>query len=179
MITQYIVDIFKDIADATSDALEAQVVTGTYPINYIYGHPLEVIETLKDMTSDMSYSAVKYPLIALFTDFPERKGEEGIESEVTLNIIIATRTNNNLTAPDRYANTFKPVLYPIYKEFLYKIFKSQKFTVNSETTIPHTKTDRLYWGRTGLYGNTGNLFNDFIDAIEIENMTLKLKQKIC
>jgi hypothetical protein len=39
---------------------------------------------------------------------------------------------------------------------------------------PHTKTDRYFWGADD---DTKNVFNDFIDAIEIENLELKVKNQ--
>jgi len=41
--------------------------------------------------------------------------------------------------------------------------------------VPHDKIDRLFWGRSGLYGNEGNIFNDHLDAIEIQNLSLSLR----
>lgn len=172
MITRYVVDVIGSVVDLVEEQ------TGL-TINYMYGHPLEVTESLQQMTATPSVSKTKFPLIALLTDFPERKGLDGVYSEVTLNIIIATLTDRNYKAHQRYVNTFKPTLYPVYNEFVNKLYHCHDFELVAPERVEHVKYDRLYWGRTGLYGKEGNLFNDYIDAIEIDNLRLKLKNLIC
>jgi len=166
----YIVDLFRSISEATATK------TGM-TINYMHGHPLEITETLTQLTLDPTAAAGKYPLIALFQDFEEVKN--GLNFEVSLNLIIATLTDNNYLADERYTLNFKPTLYPIYNEFLLRIAKSTFFFESSVGNIKHTKIDRLYWGRNGLFGNEGNIFNDYIDCIEIQNLKLKVKQNKC
>ena len=45
--------------------------------------------------------------------------------------------------------------------------------------IEHTKIDRLFWGKEGLYANEGNIFEDFLDCIEIRDLELNVYSKIC
>jgi hypothetical protein len=172
MTTRYVVDLIG----AVVDLVEVELVK---TIHYIYGHPLEITESLQQMTATPSVSVTKFPMIALLTDFPERKGIEGVYSDVTLNLIIATLTDRHYKAHQRYVTSFKPTLYPIYNEFITQLYKCSYFELVAPERVDHTKYDRLYLGRMGLYGKNGNLFNDYIDAIEIENLKLKVKQQIC
>ena len=96
-----------------------------------------------------------------------------------LNFIIAMLTFREFKAAERYAQSFNPFLIPIYELFLNKIAKSGYFRETEPSRIVHTKYDRLYWGRSGLYGNEGNIFNDYIDCIELTDLTLTLKPKNC
>jgi len=41
-------------------------------------------------------------------------------------------------------------------------------------SVEHTPINRLYWGKNGLYGNTGNVFSYYIDAIEIKDLVFKI-----
>lgn len=178
----YIVDEIGAVVEAVSTKLLTQLqafdplITG---VHYQYGHPLEIIETLKQMDESQDYKFRRYPFIGLFQDFPQEVGEVGFDSEVTLHLIIARFTVNTYKAAQRYENNFKPVLYPIYLEFLEQLNFSKAFMKYAPNQIPHTKIDRLYWGREGLYKNEGNIFNDFLDCIEIRNLKLKTYLNIC
>ncbi|HNX87306.1 MAG TPA: hypothetical protein PKN12_10285, partial [Bacteroidales bacterium] len=60
---------------------------------YQYGDPKEIITNLKAMTIDPEQTNQKYPMLALFTDIEEKRGEQSsIEARVELNMILATLT---------------------------------------------------------------------------------------
>jgi hypothetical protein len=159
--SKYIVDIIEDVVDTMS-----------LTCYYLYGHPVEVVNTLSEWSKHPAKKVEKFPLIILMQDFEERKGTaQGINSEVSLNIVIATNTLNSYKSVDRYTNTFKAILYPLYDEFIDRVKLSGYF---KDELLQHVKIDRVYWGKSGLYGNTGNTFNDYIDAIEIQNLELKI-----
>lgn len=146
-------------------------------INYMHGHPREVTGILTEMTQNPTASAGKYPLIALFQDFEE--DHKGDFISLKLQLIIAVLTDRNLRAPERYTVSFKPFLYPIYDQLLRSISRSTFFNEKAETEIKHTKIDRLFWGRNGLYGSEKNIFNDYIDCIEINDLNLNVKPLNC
>ena len=178
-----IVEVFGDIVSQVSGKLTASLqgydpkITG---VHYMHGHPLEIIETLKQLGDTQTYRFDRYPLIALFQDFPERVTDAtGLQSEVTLHLIIARATMPDYKAEKRYEYNFNPVLYPVYESLLLHIHRSKAFTTKGPNLVEHTKWDRLYWGRSGLYGNEGNIFNDWIDCIEIKDLKLKVNTKIC
>lgn len=179
----YIVDIFGSVVEAVSAAmlptLQAydSAITG---VHYLHGHPVEIIETLTQRDKSDTWRYKKYPLVALFQDFPEsHNGQIGIDNEATLHIVIAYSSIATYKSPERYAKKFKPVLYPIYLELMNQIVLSAKFLNYGVSTIPHIKIDRLFWGKEGLYGNTGNVFNDMLDCIEIRDLKLKVNLKNC
>lgn len=178
-----LVDEMREVVDKVSAELLPSLqaydenITG---VHYLHGHPLEIIKTLAQRDKSDSFVFKKYPLIALFQDFPEAMNATvGIPHESTLHLIIARATRPDFTAPERYDKNFRPVLYPIYSEFLHQLHHHGAFITKSETQIQHIKTDRLYWGNQGLYGNEGNIFNDWIDCMEITNLRLKVKTKLC
>lgn len=74
-------------------------------------------------------------------------------------------------------NIFKPTLYPIYIELINQIARSKYFKESTPELIKHTKTDRLFWGKTGIMGNEGLIFTDLLDVIEITNLQLSVKSK--
>ncbi|MCK4824574.1 hypothetical protein KA005_52970 [bacterium] len=167
----YWVDIIKAIVD---DVRADAGLSNDAPY-YMFGHPLEIINTLsmKDKSDNFKYK--KYPLIALFQDFTESYGDNAfIKSEVSLNIAIITNSSQNYIASERYDNNFRVTLQPLYELLIEKLVSSKQFLEIDIGLVPHDKTDRLFWGAQGLYGNEGNIFNDYIDAIEIDNLELKL-----
>lgn len=149
-------------------------------VHYEHGHPVEIVETLTQLSQAPDKRFDRYPIICLFQDFPETVSETpGIDREVNLHLVIARATTPTLKAFQRYDLNFRPVLYPVYYEFLKQLAKSPAFTVKSADQIRHIKTDRLYWGREGLFKNEGNIFNDWIDCIELTNLKLKVNFKLC
>jgi len=171
-----IVDIFKDVTDAVRLVYDP-VVTGPPASGgkkpyYLYGHPLEIVNILSEKSSNNTLKFEKFPLIVLFQDFPETITLAG--RDVSLNLAIITDTRQDYYAADRYTNTFKTILYPLWDLLIEYMKRNSNI---DQVTFDYQKTDRLFWGKHGLYGNDGNIFNDFVDAIEIENLKLHIKEQ--
>lgn len=143
---------------------------------YDFGHRQEIANKLTGKDSeDAPFKYQKYPLIALRLDTEEENSNGMIN--FNLNIAIVTSTKPEYSSNDRYTKIFKPVLYPLYEQFMEKLMDSGLFSWAGSQVMPeHTKVDRLYWGKAGDEGNEANIFNDHLDAIEILN--LKLSQPI-
>jgi len=149
-------------------------------IHYEHGHPLEIIDTLIAMSKNQTISALKYPLVALFQDYEEDQGAKiGVVSSVKFHLIAAIFTDSRWKAAERMTKNFTPTLYPVYGHLMKAIAQSGYFVEGSIETIKRTKIDRMYWGKSGLYGSDGNVFSDCIDAIEITNLQLSVKNLIC
>lgn len=151
-------------------------------VHYMYGHPKEVIDTLDQYNSSPKKMFDKYPLVAFFLDTDVDRGKEvGIYGEYSVHMaIIRECADSNQTAKERDINNFIPVLTPIYMELMQEIKnRGGIFQLGLQETVPHRATNRYYWGRSGLYGNTANVFNDWVDAIEIQNMKLKVRTSYC
>lgn len=141
-----------------------------------FGVTLEVVNRLKLKTeSDLFYDK-KYPLVwhlingnvSEKVDYSKTNPREA--QDVT--IIICTQTSNDYTSRDRYENTFIPTLRPIYDLFMYYLRKSKE--LKSTDNYTHSYSENLFWGREGLYGHEGNIFDDRIDAIIIDNLKLRV-----
>jgi hypothetical protein len=161
----------RDVAAAVSAKLLTQLKAHESTIeavNYDFGHPIEIIETLtqKDESATLVYK--KYPLIALFTDIPEEKGIVGRYSDAKLSIVVVHHTEYDFKASERLQNIFKPVIHPIVDELMIQLALNPYFTVYNADDIKRTETDRYYWGRQSNAGNTALKFNDYLDATEIE-----------
>jgi len=176
MSAPFWVDIIEDIVTAVradTDKPDSIPVDSPY---YMHGHPLDVIKTLNQKDRDPVNKSKKYPLIALLQDFTEEMGEDQrIVSETSLNIVIAYHTVSEYNSAQRYDNSFRTILYPLYDLLIEKIIDSGWFLNVGSGRVPHDKIDRLYWGRGETKGNKAVVFNDLIDAIEIQNLRLQLR----
>jgi hypothetical protein len=134
-----------------------------------HGHPLEIVNNVKQYSESDILKYESFPRICLLHDFEEKIT---FEKTVTVDIIIVTDTDPAYTAPQRYTYSFDPILTPLYNLFMAELAASDYIVTTEKNYFKHTKIDRLFWGKNGLYGNTGNIFNDYIDAIEINKLEL-------
>lgn len=149
-------------------------------INYQHGSKIELIETLAQMDKSPDARFEKYPLVYLVQDFTEDRGKDSaVYAEVSLNIIIAHQTKADYKISNRMEKVFKPVIYPIYEQLLKYIAKSKWIHEAHKDTIRHRKTDRAYWGRRSVGGNDANKLSDYLDAMELENVALKINFSNC
>ncbi len=181
MVSQYIVELFREVVrevsnvQAINDKIKALYPYSTGQITYMYGHPSELVLNLNSMLGDTYCGAIKYPAILLFQDFEERLKNRIYTAD--LHFIIVNSTIPTLKAHERYDKNFKPLLYPIYEQFI-KVVKRRNATYD----IDIRKIDRLYWGQKGLVyydeAGTKNVFNDYLDAIEVF-INFKITEKKC
>lgn len=168
----YVVDIIKEVVDSVNDQFEKDNIP--IVVNYKYGRQIQILKALEDMNNSVDNKDKKYPLLALYQDFPEKRGV-GYYSEVTFpKIVIANLTQSTDTPDVRYEQVFKPLLYPVYYQFLSKLARhsSNAGSLDPEAII-HTK-----WDRMGIRPEVGN--TDYIDAIEITDLKFNFQQtKTC
>lgn len=173
---KYFVDVFGEIVTAVRAAYD--LTNGLEPY-YIYGHPREIANrlSLKNKSGTLKYQ--KYPLVALLQDFQESHGDTLVtDYSLSFTVIIVVSTNKNYTSEERYTNTFKPILYPIYELLIKEIDLSEYLLTVDEGLVEHTKTDRLFWGAEGIYSNDGLIFNDNLDAIEINFTNIQVSKDV-
>lgn len=131
----------------------------------------------KDNRKQLKYK--KYPLVFLLMDTAENHGEGATMAKYDLTVGIAVLTQGKYTPRQRYEMNF-PTLYTLYEDFLLRLRQSGLFTWPGDQTRPqHTKVDRPYWGAETATGNVKNKFSDPIDAIEITNLKINQRIKLC
>lgn len=166
----YVVDIIGTVIAATDAELKldpaSYLITAGKTINYIYGDRDEINKQLQLLSQGSNSKNTKYPLIALIMPFTEVNAEL---LEVTLpRLIIATVTPQTLLFPDRYEEFFKPVLYPVFYEFLDQL--THVTVENDPANFSFTKMDvpRV------VPNEKDGLTNDYVDAIVISNLKFKI-----
>ena len=165
--------------DSTLILMSSKAITmdGGGPPYYMYGHRLEIANRLALKGKDSSAKFKKYPMFALRLDVVEKI--VGDMAQFTLNIAIVHATKIQYTAPERYENVFKPILYPLYNLFMEELRNTGGFWWQGpQTRPPHTKIDRPFYGTVGAEGNTKNIFSDPLDAIEIIDLQVS-KRIMC
>jgi len=163
----YIVDIIGEVVAAADAVLYPTL--GKH-LNYLYGRDIQTLQTLQELTNSVASKDKKYPLVYLAMDFPEDRGN-GYYADVTFpQLFIATSTGSTDKPDKRYAQTFKPVLYPIYYEILRQLAKHKSIVQQDPDSIIHRKYDR-----PGTQP-AGKNFNDYLDGIDIERMQLTFNQ---
>lgn len=146
---------------------------------YMYSHPVEMAETLTELSKSPATNGLRYPLIAVLTDVIVNRDKQEYYGRTSLRVLIATESNKNYRADEREELSFKPVLLPLYYQFLEQIRKCGHFVINYDEGIPHEYTKRLYWGHNGLFGQSTDIdFKDYVDCIEITNLQLTIKNPI-
>jgi hypothetical protein len=140
-------------------------------LNYHHGHLLEIKNIFQLATQKATLKLEQFPAIVLVQDFPEKTNRKQHERIATVRILILTDSKQAYTAAERYTNTFEPKLYPLEDLFLKKLESSKEIGGYEQDYVRY---DRLFWGRATGEGTASNIFNDFIDAIELENLNLKI-----
>lgn len=149
------------------------------PIYFMHGHIQEIVQELKKLSEDKESKAMRFPLVALLRDFQEEENPEiGIETEARVTLLIATRTEPTYNSEKRKVVSFVPVLYPIWEALKKQIAWGVEFN-NSGNGLNVTRIDHYFWGKEGIYGSEANIFNDWIDCIEIRDLNLKIKPLNC
>lgn len=156
---------------------------GTIPkkLYFIQGNKKEILSVLQAMTKGPKTKDKKYPVIALFRDVKENLFEmkDGISTTFNAHLAIFTLTSPTYRADEREEKVFKKILIPIFEEFIRQLGKSKAFGMPTVKEMAIKKWDCYFYGSGFADGNKDrNILLDFVDAIDIESISLKLKN-IC
>lgn len=143
---------------------------------YDYGHPQEISNRLADKDGKLINKQQKYPLIAFYTDVRIKHGDPFIYGKLERQFIsIIGQSDKSYSSAQRYANVIIPILIPLRTLLVNKIKKSRYFMgVNPE--LDYVEVRRPFWGSTSKYGNVANMFNDPLDGIDMEDISMKLRR---
>lgn len=170
----FIVDIIGEVVAAADAVL---FPTLNKHILYTYGRSIQILTKLQQLNQGTT-SATKgsrFPMVALFQDFPENMGVQYPESVTFPKISIAMLTAFTDDPPTRYGKTFKPILYPILQEFMRQLSRHPNIVGNDPNAFQYIKWDRPGTQPAGD-GTKGANFNEYVDAIEIQNLQLTFQR---
>ena len=147
-------------------------VTPTAPM-FLHGHPRDIVAQLQELV----HNEKRFPLIAMFEPFEETVSTDSYV-EAKLDFVICNLTKPDYHSPQRYDFNMRPVLLPL-KDLFIEALKSYVKPLNYKKQLSFTAINQTYWGKQGLYGSEGNIFNDHIDAIELKNVDLLFTSENC
>lgn len=171
MTSPYLPYILRDVV-AEVNTVFSERVEDPFNVFFDWGLYVDVAKSIYKKEN-----ADSYPLIWLVTSSIEitRGRNAGNYGTASFDVIIAMPTSNEYTPAERTENVFLPRLYPIYDEFIKQLALSGSFSIKSQRSIEHRYKERPYWGG-GISGTDNkNLFENFIDAIQVEGITVNLK----
>lgn len=146
-------------------------------VSYLFGDWNYISNQLTVWGKSPKTSPLKFPIICLYSPFTEERDAE--EARVSLEFIIMVNTEKNYSNEDRESISFDKVLRPIYRLFMDEIRGDRRFASDYRGVVPHQYTENYRYGRVGVLGPDGKPFRDFIDAIEIKNLDLTIKNVKC
>lgn len=146
-------------------------------VSYLWGDWGYISNQLVLWSKSPNTSPLKFPLICLLSPFTEDRTEES--ARVSLDFYLMVNTEKDYTNEDRERISFEGVLRPIYLLFMDEIRRDNRFASDYRGVIPHRYTENYRYGRVGVLGADGKPFRDFIDAIEITNLELTIKNIKC
>lgn len=167
---RYLVDIMRDVVAAVqTDVLPALQAyqPSIEAVHYEFGHPIEILETLRQMSQAPSLEFKRYPLVALFTDIEENKGTKGVYGKEEITLLIVNSTIPEYKAATRLEKNFKQIIHPVVDSLIKCICDSPYFVEGDPDIIERTETDQYFIGRQGTAGNEANTTNDYLDGTRL------------
>ncbi len=185
----YIDDIIGGVVTAVQNSILTQIKanetaalggTKIQKIRYSKSSYNELLENLAQADGSPEERFNKYPLIHLVQDVVVDRGSEvGVYGTASLNIVFIHQTEQTYKIEDRDEKVFKPVLWPMYYDFLAQLYNSGWVVFNDVGEYRHQVIKRAFWGNRKLKAAGEMILNDFVDAIEVRNLNLKFYFKNC
>ncbi len=147
-------------------------------INYTFGNAQYLKDKLDDLGKVPNGDEMKFPLIALFCPFKETRGRKDCFSKAKVNVLIACSSKQQWSNEQRRKYSFEYILRPIYNSFIGAVRKDTRLTFDDDT-VAHEYSENYSYGRYGAHTGTGDAVSEPIDAINITNLELTVRQINC
>lgn len=165
-------DLLFEIGNCVS-LTKAQL--GLSVLNYQPGTLAEITETLDSWGKSDTLRFEKLPGIFPLTpyDISYPKGQELRQWKGT--VIIACATKVNLKRIERDNETFGPILRPIVEAFIKQMCNNRAFHTYGFNDVSYRLIEHDFWSKE----RKSHQFNEFVDAIEIRDLTINLSNPTC
>lgn len=182
-----IIEILADVVRQTPIGCVVEVFdanNGSVPIecpeiNYTFGNSQYVKDRLDELSKTPETNAMKFPLIALFCPFTEQRNSPDYHSKAKVHILIACQSSKEWSNEQRRVSSFANILRPIYRSFLKALLKDRRLDFGYKRVIAHEYSENYSFGRYGAQTSTGDEVSEPIDAINITNLELTIKNFNC
>ena len=166
-------EIVRELVRRTGDACGMRV-------SYMFGDWDYVSDRLAEWGKSQKTSPLKFPIVCLYSPYTEDRTRA--QHSVAVDLLIMVNTKRDYTNEEREEHSFRKVLRPIYEELVRQIEKASDLIsapYGVGRCVPHRYTENYRYGRNGVRGSDGKQFGDFIDAIEITDLRITLKNSRC
>ena len=155
---KYIIGVFAEIIASQT----VKAANGGTAVNYLYGPGDDIVSAMR---TEAQGGVKVFPLIALIYPLkPHRGARPDMECTLKdLHLLIAVAANKEMKVMSRYDYNYKTTLYPLYEALINAIAASAYFLEVWPEKIIHDVEEAPNYAA-----------NDFVDALEIKNMTLNL-----
>ena len=183
-----IIEIFRDVVEATArncNIVVTQFHSGESmeiacpEINYTFGNSRYVKDSLDELSKTPKGNEQKFPLIALFCPFEERRNDPDYFSKATVNVLIACPTSKERSNVERLERSFQNILRPIYNRLIEALKEDGRIDFGYEEVVRHKYSENYSYGRYGAHTGTGEQVSEPIDAINISNLELTITNQTC
>jgi len=162
---------------SAKDAAKFGITTGLTTPEFFFGHPMSINSQMIERDKGSKKGFI-YPAIGLRLPVDEYV-KNGVFN-YSLNLAIFAETKKEYSDPQRLELVIKPILIPLYLLFLDRLKKAGFIWPGGHATIPdHHKFNRPHHGIPASEGNEAYEFNRPLDAIEIRDLKINYKFKIC
>lgn len=163
-------ELFRDIVGRVSERYGKHV-------EFQFGDWDYIANVLQTMSTSATTMGMRYPIVCLRSPYTEVR--EGKTRDVNLELLIAVNTLKEYTNEQREKTSFEEVLRPVYSLLMEEINGDKHVKSSYTGAVKHEYTENYRYGRKGVEGADGKPFRDFIDAIEIQNLGLRIKEISC
>lgn len=183
-----IIEIFRDVVKAT--AKDCNIIITHYrsgeieerecpEINYVFGNSQYVKDRLDELSKTAKNNDKKFPLIALFCPFVEKRDSPDYFCKATVNVIIACSTSQLWSNEQRLDYSFQKILRPIYARLLEALKEDGRIDFGYKEVVKHQYSENYSYGKYGAHTDSGEAVSEPIDAINITNLELTITNKTC
>lgn len=182
-----IIEIFRDVV---ADAAKGCDITVSYPdgstksipcpaINYVFGNTRYIKDRLDELSKTPAGNGIKFPLVALFCPFEEKRDSSRYFSKATVSVLIANSTMQQWSNEERLVRSFRNILRPIYVSLLAALRADGRLDFGYDGAVSHKYSENYSYGRYGAHTSTGEQVSEPIDAINISNLELTVTNQNC
>lgn len=150
------------------------LVNDTFSLWHYPGTQNEISTALLKIGEHFNGSKLKFPALLNFQTI--RQDKSGNEIKLHYNLAIAGVVKSTWATEDREVELFDLLLRPIYEEFIKQIKQCGWFNVDYGVP-PHSYYEVFTTGNN--YSELQNVYGDYIDAIELHDLQLTVKQNLC
>lgn len=149
------------------------LVDGDFLFWHYPGTHNEISTVLLQLGEHYNGNLLKFPALLNFQTIKQERSENIV---LHYNLALVGSVSSTWTTEQREIEVFDNLLRPVYREFMKQILTCKWFSTGYR--VPrHTYYEIFTTGKNS--GELQNMYGDYIDAIEMHDLTLTVNPKLC